>query len=302
MRKISWLLSTLSEPYKKEIISKTNKYLELDVRINEGPGNIQEEVLAFLSLFGFKGFREEDKRIRAYMEAEAFDEDALKTFIKQFELDSRLSSYTIGNIKEENWNETWESAYDVVEIGSSCYIRAPFHPDKSGFDHSLLIMPKMSFGTGHHASTRLMIEQMVKLDFSGKDVLDIGCGTGILGILAEKMGARNILAVDNYSWACQNTLDNIELNQCQRLEVLQGEVQDLASRTFEIILANINLNVLVDIIPALNKSLRVGGFMMVSGFYDSDFGKIRKVCSGLLEVNEKSIQKEWMVAVYRKAH
>jgi len=236
------------------------------------------------------------------MDADGFDEEAFKTFIGQFKLDSRLSSYTFGNIKEENWNETWESAYDAVEIGSSCYIRAPFHPGKSGFDHSLLIMPKMSFGTGHHASTRLMIERMVELDFSGKDVLDIGCGTGILGILAEKMGAMNILAMDNYSWACQNTLENIELNQCQRLEVLLGEVPDLTSRTFEIILANINLNVLVDIIPALNKSLRVGGFMLVSGFYESDFEKIRKVCTGLLELYEKSTQKDWMVAVYRKAH
>lgn len=279
-----------------------NKYLELDVRINEGPGSNQEEVLAFLSLFGFKGFREEDKRIIAYMEADGFDEDAFKSFIRQYHLDSRISSYTVGNIKEENWNETWESAYDAVEIGSSCYIRAPFHHDKPGFEHSLIIMPKMSFGTGHHASTRLMIEQIVKLDFSGKDVLDIGCGTGILGILAEKMGAMNILAMDNYSWACQNTLENIELNQCKRIEVEQGEVKDIASRTFEIILANINLNVLVEIIPVLNLNLREGGFLLVSGFYESDFDRISRACSEHLEVYEKSIQKDWMVAVYRKAH
>ena len=116
-----------------------------------------------------------------------------------------IASVSFNSLQEENWNETWESAYDAVEIGKECYIRAPFHPSRSGFKHTLVIVPKMSFGTGHHATTRLMIQEMLMLDFSSRQVLDIGCGTGILAVLAEKLGADNVLAVDNYSWACENT-------------------------------------------------------------------------------------------------
>ena len=152
---------------------------------------------------------EEEKRILAYAESVHFDRAEFQADLKSGTLAPMISSISINELHEENWNDTWESAYDPVEIGRDCYIRAPFHPEKSGFRHSLVIVPKMSFGTGHHATTRLMVKQMLKLDFSKKTVLDMGCGTGILAVLAEKLGARSVLAVDNYPWASDNTAENI---------------------------------------------------------------------------------------------
>ena len=126
-----------------------------------------------------------------------------------------MSSSAFKELQEENWNDTWESSYDPVVIGRECYIHAPFHPHRPGFRLDLVIVPKMSFGTGHHATTRLMVEKMLEVDFTGRKVLDMGCGTGILAILAEKLGADRVLAMDNYPRACENAAENAELNRCR---------------------------------------------------------------------------------------
>ena len=221
------------------------KYIELDISLIEGPTTLQEEVLAYLSDYGFDGFREEEHRILAYTGADQFDRQNFEQFISGNNLDERIRTIRQRDIPRENWNRTWEDQYDPVEIGSSCYVRAPFHPEKTGFDHSLIIQPKMSFGTAHHASTRLMIEQMLKIDFNRRTVLDMGCGTGILAILAEKLGGSDILAVDNYSWACENTQENIKLNDCRNIDVKLGETGQFSDLSFDQIAFNSSKNFIV---------------------------------------------------------
>ncbi len=272
----------------------------MDIRLRKGPDSLREEVLAFLSLFRFNGFREEENRILAYMESSLFDRKAFRKHLSASNLNEKIRSIAYTDIHGENWNKTWESQYDAVEIGRSCYVRAPFHPEKPGFTHSLVIVPKMSFGTAHHASTRLMMMQMMKRDLSGKEILDMGCGTGILAILAEKMGAAHILAADNYPLACENAMENLKLNHCRRVTVRLAEARELEKKSFDIILANITLNVLEDIIPELSGRLTPGGLLVTSGFYGYDFPYIMDKCTGRMEFIEKSSLDDWMVAVYRK--
>jgi len=244
---------------------------------------------------------EEEGRILAYTELDGFDRKGFQEWFEKKDLGPMIRSIVFNELQEENWNDTWESAYDAVEIGSECYIRAPFHPEKTGFRHNLVIVPKMSFGTGHHATTRLMVEMMLKMDFSNRNVLDMGCGTGILAILAEKLGAAAVLAVDNYPRACENSIKNVGLNKCSTVEVLLGEIAELGKRTFDIILANINLNVLTAIIPDLSARLNKGGYICLSGFYISDLYKVHSPCTASLEMIEKTSLEHWTVAVYRKA-
>ncbi len=214
----------------------------------------------------FVGFEElENGQISSHIAAEDFS-PTLEQFINEQQqwLDF---SWQHSSVAAQNWNAVWESNYDPVEVSNFCRIYAHFHPIKSGFTHEILITPKMSFGTGHHSTTYSVIELMEGVDFAQTSVLDYGSGTGILAILAAKMGAAEIVAVDIEDWAYHNCIENAEMNNCSHIKTLQGDIFAVDNRKFERIVANINRNVLLDTLSEINARLSPQGILILSGFY-----------------------------------
>lgn len=231
-------------------------------------GDISEEdqnlVIAQLAETGFESFCQEPDRLLAYIPSILFDEVKVKAVLGTFH-----HPFTFETIPDQNWNREWEKNFSPVDICGICYVRAPFHPKVSNYKYEIIIEPKMSFGTAHHETTSQMIELMLQLDLKGKKVLDMGCGTGILAILADLMGASEILAVDNDEWAFSNSVENVERNRAGRITVVKGGIDKIRGK-FDLILANINRNILLEQIPAYHESLEPGGFLLMSGFYKED--------------------------------
>jgi ribosomal protein L11 methyltransferase len=211
--------------------------------------------------------------IAAYFEAEHFPKADLDEICNMLNI-----SYQTSEMEDKNWNEVWESNFAPIEVGNFCYIKANFHPTPAKkYTHLLEITPKMSFGTGHHATTRQVMEAMQNIDFINKAVFDFGTGTGILAILAEKMGATKIIASDNDSWSIENSLENVSNNHCKHIVVTGDDVTLIAHpQTFDIILANINRHILLEYIQILSRSLKPDGQLILSGILREDINIIEK--------------------------
>jgi len=277
-------------------------YIELDITFNRQLQPENELMLALLSWYGFDGFREEAGRILAYIPAESYYEDDFQAFLDRHGLHEKFESMQARKLPDQNWNEIWESEYQPVRVAPNCFVRAPFHTLPAGVEYDIVISPKMAFGTAHHETTRGMMQMMLTLDLKGKDVLDLGCGTGILAILAGKMGAKNISALDTDPWAYRNALENIALNACTNIEVLQAELSFISNRTYDVLLANINLNSLLGLMDQFPGRLRSGGVLMLSGFFSDDLRRINQAAGrNGLEFVVKQVMNNWAVAVYRKA-
>jgi ribosomal protein L11 methyltransferase len=240
----------------------TNDYIEVICN------NVNEDalavIIALLSDVGFEGFEEKDDILKAYTSKEDFNELFLDDLAKQYSF-----SYHINVLSPQNWNAVWEQNFEPVIIDDFVTIRAHFHQPITTIQYEVVITPKMSFGTGHHATTTMMIQQMRNLDFFNKTVLDFGTGTGILAILAEKLGAASMVAVDNDAWSIENSRENVEQNHCHLIEVLQREDANLNKR-FDIIVANINRNVILDNLAYLSSQLQKGGYLLLSGLLEED--------------------------------
>ena len=221
-------------------------------------------LVALLTAAGFEGFDESGNELKAYISKEAFNEPTVKEIAEPYSL-----SYQTKEIASQNWNAVWESNFEPVVIDDFVAVRAHFHQPIAGVQYEIVITPKMSFGTGHHATTTMMIQQMRNLDFTDKTVFDFGTGTGILSILAEKSSAKKILAVDNDMWSIENSKENIEKNNCNKIDL---ELRDDAntSGSFDIILANINRNVILDNIDSLYSQIKEGGYLLLSGLLAED--------------------------------
>jgi len=249
-------------------------YIEITFEIS--PVNPGVEILsAQLSEIDFESFVETDDGLLAYIPEEKYEEKKLKD-LQLLNSDEFRISYNSKIIKNQNWNKLWESNFKPIIIAERCGVRASFHPEFKNTEQEIIINPQMSFGTAHHETTAMMIELMLDMKFKGKSVLDFGCGTSVLSILAAKLGAENITAVDNDEWAYENSLENIKLNNIENINVFYGDSQILKNKKFNIIIANINRNILIKSISDLNSSLSENGMLMMSGFYEDDIKKIRK--------------------------
>ncbi|MBS1661373.1 MAG: 50S ribosomal protein L11 methyltransferase, partial [Bacteroidetes bacterium] len=239
----------------------------IQVTIASADVNEQEMFIALMAGLGYEGFEQELKSLKAFIPEEQFDKSVLQTMLEPFGV-----VFETERIKEKNWNEEWEKNFEPVVVDGFCAIRAHFHAPIPGVEHELVITPKMSFGTGHHATTYMMIQAMQELDFQGKRVFDFGTGTGVLAILAEKLGAAEVVATDNDDWSIENAGENIANNGCSRIRVLKSE--GVPEGPFDVILANINKHVILKQLGELGQQLKQDGVILLSGLLDSDYKDI----------------------------
>jgi ribosomal protein L11 methyltransferase len=246
-------------------------------------------LVAQLNEIGFSGFEEEENNLKAFIPANDFTEVTVKEIAA-----SQSISFTQSVIEETNWNAVWESNFQPVIVDDFVGIRADFHEPIIGVEHEIVITPKMSFGTGHHATTFMMIQRMREIDFAGKTVFDFGTGTGVLAILAEKLGADKIIAVDNDDWSISNAAENIDKNQCRRVQLMKAD-NAIAAEKFHIILANINKNVIVDNFTVLAGNMETGATLLLSGLMKEDKADIWQLANQHnVRITKEISQGEWI--------
>ncbi len=256
-------------------------------------------LLAELGELGFDSFVETEDGLQAYILEEYYKEDLLKyVFVlnnPEFEI-----KYNTKTIEQVNWNAEWEKNFTPIVVSDNCRVRAPFH-DKGNEEYDIIIEPKMSFGTGHHATTHMMIQHILKDDFIGKKVLDMGCGTAVLAILAEMRGAGPLDAIDIDEWCYLNSIENAERNNCTKITVEQGDASLLSNRKYDIIIANINRNILLNDMKTYANCLSKDGVIYLSGFYEEDLDLIKSECTnqGLTYVNHY-VKDQWVAAKFIK--
>ncbi len=245
----------------------TALYLEVNFEIS---AEFSDLIIAELDQHGYDSFQETETGVQAYILIDEFDEEVIKDLQQQYE-DVVEFNYSVSELENKNWNEEWEKNFEQSIISDECIVRASFHvPDKE-YKYDIVINPRMSFGTGHHATTSMMLLHELDMDIQGKKVLDAGCGTGVLAIMAAKLGASEVFAYDIDDWSYNNALDNFLLNNTQSIEISVGEVDvAIQNRPYEVILANINKNVLLQDIQHFANILQENGYLVLSGFYEKD--------------------------------
>ncbi len=268
-------------------------YIKIEIALNSAEQS--EIIIAELSEIKFYAFEQNENSISAFIKEQDFNEEKLKDVLLQ-----RNISFTKSIIPYTNWNAKWESEFEPVFIENFVAIRASFHKPITNVKHEIIITPKMSFGTGHHATTFLMIQLMKEINFKNKSVLDFGTGTGVLAILAEKLGARPILAIDNDEWSLNNAMENIQINHCTHI-VLQKKDNINTYSLVNIILANINFNVLTENAVAFSVLLQTGSLLIISGFLLKDEKTIHSLFVKNNFLRKQRAQKDgWIALVLEK--
>ncbi len=227
-----------------------------------------EILIAELGYAGFESFVENEDGVTAYIQKSA-DNESILDDIFILKNDEFKISYIKEEIAQVNWNQEWEKNFNPIQVDDLVSIRAPFHPNPN-LKYDIIIEPKMSFGTGHHETTHMMVQHLLTLDLKGKRVLDMGCGTGILAIFSEIRGANFIDAIDIDEWCYENTFDNLELNHCKKVDVYHGDASLLINKKYDVIIANINRNILLNDIKTYTNCLNKNGVLLLSGFYQED--------------------------------
>jgi ribosomal protein L11 methyltransferase len=258
-----------------------------------------EILLAELGELPFESFEETENGLSAYIQKEFWNEGILKdVFI--LKSDEFKVDYTHEEIEQVNWNEEWEKNFEPIEVNDECYVRAPFH-DKKDVKYDIVIEPKMSFGTGHHETTFMMIQHLLETDVTGMKTLDMGCGTAILAILAEMKGANPIDAIDIDNWCYLNSIENAERNNCRYITVYEGDASLLEGKNYDLIIANINRNILLQDMQQYAECLNNGGLLLLSGFYEEDIPYIDESCAANgLEFVKKHQKNNWVSLKYNK--
>lgn len=259
------------------------KHIKIEVVANEYQ---QEELIALFDDYSATGFEQTDEKLIAYFVEDGFIQEEVLKMVEGY-------NYTISEIEETNWNAEWERNFHPVIVGNFCAVRAHFHEPIPNVKHEIIITPKMSFGTGHHATTYMMMEQMRELDFTKKSVFDFGTGTGILAILAEKLRAASVTAIDIDEWSIENAKENIERNNCGKVNVHLSTTIPL--QQFDIVLANLNRNVILEYRTQLKNALKPGGELLLSGLLVSDEKDILDAClESNLSLHRREERSGWL--------
>lgn len=258
-------------------------HIQIEIQVTE---SIQGELIYLLDVIDYNGFEQDDNKLIAYIDEENFDAIKLELLLNKYDL-----KYSKSIIEKQNWNQLWESNFDPVVVDDFVAIRAHFHQPIAGVKKEILITPKMSFGTGHHATTYMVIQLMAELEFENKKVLDFGTGTGVLAILAEQLGAAVVLATDYDDWCIENSEENISNNNCKVIDIHKNDSLNI-DQQFDIILANINRNILLDNLDGFAKISMAGTQLLLSGFLQNDetdmVASFKSIGFNLLKKKEKN--------------
>ena len=270
-------------------------FIEISIPCNE---ELQEILIAELALFEeYDSFCQEDSRMMAYIEESSFDEVKFKVVLTKY----NLSAFEIEKMKDKNWNEEWEKNFDPIIVDDQILIKADFHKKEKTYPLEVLINPRMAFGTGHHPTTYLVSSAMLNLDLKDKKIVDIGCGTGVLAIIAEKLGGNELLAFDNNPWAFDNAVENVGANYCKNIDVKQASIEELNidKNTYDIALANINRNVILEQLSEYKNVTKQGGTIVLSGILADDESIIKDHASELQLQYKSTLKKDkWVAIVY----
>jgi ribosomal protein L11 methyltransferase len=272
----------------------------IEVNIETSP-EYSEIFMAELAELSFEAFEEVDDGLLAYIKKEDFSQALLDELVSRYE---QLTTFSVSQkeIEKKNWNKEWEKNYDPITIEDKCIVRASFHQPDKKYLHEIIITPKMSFGTGHHATTWQMLKLQMEIDHKRKKVLDVGSGTGILAIMANKLGAKLIEATDIDDWCIENSKENFQVNQINDYTLKKGVIEKLSfDQKFDIVLANINKNVLLAEIPLYVDLLEKKGTLLLSGYYEKDVEDIKKIATENNLRHQKTVSKDnWAAMLFAK--
>ncbi len=271
------------------------KYLEIKFEL---PEEFRDIIIAELSNYGFDTFLETSIGFNTYADNPELNLFPIEKVVNAY-IDLCPITFETTTFPDKNWNEEWEKNFEPIVVEEKCLVRAPFHKIEKSYSLEILIQPKMAFGTGHHSTTYLMIQEMMKMDLKGKSVLDLGSGTGILAIAAVKLGATKVWATDINEWSINNSQGNFELNGIKDINLLCGQINELEiPGQFDFVLANINRNVLLDEISSYLPKMKENGYLILSGFFEEDQALIENcVIKNGLQVDGQSIRNDWSVLV-----
>lgn len=268
------------------------QYVQVTIPVTEQ--SVQELLIAQLSLEGYDAFEQDEVLLKAFIEELQFNETVLKDVLSAYALQFEKTV-----LPATNWNHEWEKNFQPVIVDDFCGIRAAFHSPLADVEHEIIITPKMSFGTGHHATTFMMMQLMRTIDFSNKYVFDFGTGTGVLAILADKLGAKEVIAIDNDEWGILNATENVAANKCDHV-VVENTGNIPASKSFDIILANINKTVIVETIKQMIAQLSNNGFVLLSGLLETDFADVHELAAtNGLSLLQQSSRSGWIALKYQ---
>ena len=277
------------------------KYLEVTFTVSPASETANDIIAALAADLGFESFVESPQGTIGYVPINLYDEKALREAMTDFPMSDTSITFTTCEMEDKNWNEEWEKHFfEPIVVDSRCVIHSTFHKDYPKADFDIIINPQMAFGTGHHQTTRLIISYLLDINLQEKTVLDMGCGTSILAILASMRGAKQLTAIDIDEWCVNNSIDNLELNHIDNIKVFQGDASSLASEgPFDIIIANINRNILLADMQHYVARMNQGGEIYFSGFYESDLPMIQAEAERLgLRYLSHRTEKEWTAAQF----
>lgn len=277
------------------------EYTKVTLKFDEIQEYQHDILIAELAEIGFDTFEDTPDGFDAFILSHEFQENELKRVLAGFEEELK-TTYSITAIQHQNWNEEWEKNFEPLVISDNCYVRATFHPAQPQYEYEIVVDPKMAFGTGHHQTTTMMMRYVLEDSLENKVVLDMGAGTGILGILAAKRGAKSIVAIDNDEVCYHSAIENAELNGISNLTSICGSKEAIPAQEFDLILANINRNILLDQIENYAKVLKTNGHIFFSGFYENpDLDMIKEHAQqfGLNYIGHKKIN-DWVAAKFVK--
>lgn len=271
-------------------------YLEFNI---PAVGDTKDMLISELAADGFEGFVEHDDSFSAFIPEKTFERVKFEDLLQAYEIS--LKNVSEKTIAQRNWNIEWEASYEPICINQDIYIRTPFHPERLEFMHQLTIQPKMSFGTGHHETTRLILQLMLTENFTSKYIFDYGCGTGVLSVMASMLGAREVFAVDIDDWAAENLYENAELNKIKNIVFEQGDISKATGNIFSFVLANINKNILTATMAEMAELIELNGLLFMSGFYEKDVDDLLNAALAHgLTLKQKITENEWTAMVLVK--